>query len=421
MNPRNKRLATARVVRTVGNLSPAPPNLVYLYTTFPKKTETFMQREVAAMQAAGWNLRIYSLIGGGGDFRGIAVRRFSMWRLLELLWMIPWIAATRWDVFGVVWRGLWTRRAPGWLNFWENMLGAGFAALHYRELRRESPDLIHAAWGGAPATAAWVLGRLNGHRYSAAAHAYDIFEYGGDWWLNEKLAEARFVHTSTEMGRAALVARGVAAEGIRVIRRGLELLPPLKPVRPGREALRVLCIARLVAKKGLYRQLAIYAVMRAAGIAFSARIAGDGPEWAALERRRAELGLQAHVTFLGHLAQAEVQAELAWADVLFHTGVVAPSGDRDGLPNVIPEAMAAGVLVVSSPVAGTVEAVRAGETGWLAAVEDPAGWVGALREIIGDEVGAARVQRAARAWVEEEFDAHRNAAKLREAFREAMR
>ena len=218
-----------------------------------------------------------------------------------------------------------------------------------------------------------------------------------------------------------MVARGVAAEGIRVIRRGLELLPPLKPVRPGREALRVLCIARLVAKKGLYRQLAIYAVMRAAGIAFSARIAGDGPERAALERRRAELGLQAHVTFLGHLAQAEVQAELAWADVLFHTGVVAPSGDRDGLPNVIPEAMAAGVLVVSSPVAGTVEAVRAGETGWLAAVEDPAGWVGAVREIIGDEVGAARLQRAARVWVEEEFDAHRNAAKLRKAFREAMR
>ena len=71
--------------------------------------------------------------------------------------------------------------------------------------------------------------------------------------------------------------------------------------------------------------------------------------------------------------------------------------------------------------AGTVEAVRAGETGWLAAVEDPAGWVGAVREIIGDEVGAARVQRAARAWVEEEFDAHRNAAKLRKVFREAMR
>jgi glycosyltransferase involved in cell wall biosynthesis len=414
-------LATARVVRTVGNLSPAPPNLVYLYTTFPKNTETFMQREVAAMQTAGWNLRIYSLIGGGGDFRGIAVRRFSMWRLLELLWMIPWIAATRWDVFGVVWHGLWTRRAPGWLNFWENMLGAGFAALHYRELRKAPPDLIHAAWGGAPATAAWMLGRFNGHRYSAAAHAYDIFEYGGDWWLSEKLVEARFVHTSTEMGWAALVARGLRAEGIRVIRRGLEVLPPLKPLRSGRDALRVLCIARLVAKKGLHRQLAIYAAMRAAGITFSARIAGDGPERAALERRRAELGLQAHVSFLGHLAQAEVQAELLWADVLFHTGVVAPSGDRDGLPNVIPEAMAAGVLVVSSPVAGTVEAVRAGETGWLAAVEDPAGWVGAVREIIGDEVSAARVQRTARAWVEAEFDAHRNAAKLREAFTQAIR
>jgi hypothetical protein len=52
----------------------------------------------------------------------------------------------------------------------------------------DQPALVHAAWGGAPATAAWLLWRLDGHRYSAAAHAYDIYEHGGDWWLKDKLS-----------------------------------------------------------------------------------------------------------------------------------------------------------------------------------------------------------------------------------------
>ncbi len=56
--------------------------IAYLYTTFPKDTETFMQREVLAMRDHGVNLRVYSLFGGGGDFHGLSVRKFSMWRLL---------------------------------------------------------------------------------------------------------------------------------------------------------------------------------------------------------------------------------------------------------------------------------------------------------------------------------------------------
>ena len=72
---------------------------------------------------------------------------------------------------------------------------------------------------------------------------------------------------------------------------------------------------------------------------FAARIVGDGPLRPELERLAGRLGIAAHVTFAGHLPQHEVWNQLAWADVLLHTGVIAPSGDRDGLPNVIPEAM----------------------------------------------------------------------------------
>jgi len=390
--------------------------IAYVFTTFPKPTETFLQREIVALRAQGVAMRLYSLWGGEASFRGLPVERFNKWRLLTLAWLIPYEAWRRPKVLRELLRGVASRRPPSWLNFWENMLGAGFACVYARSFRRDPPELIHAVWGGAPATAAWLLARLDGHRFSAGAHAYDLFEHGGDWWLREKLEQAVFVHTSTEMGRRALAGRGVPAARIRCIRRGLDRLPAMKPLRASRLPLRLVCVARLVEKKGLDQQLRIYAALRAAGISFAARIVGDGPLRPELETLAGRLGVAADVTFTGHLPQHEVWTQLLAADVLLHTGVIAPSGDRDGLPNVIPEAMSIGVLVVTSPTAAATEAVEDGVSGLVAPVESPQAWVEALRRLASDDALAENLRAAARKWVEENFDAHRNAARLREQF-----
>ncbi|HVU24462.1 MAG TPA: glycosyltransferase [Opitutus sp.] len=401
-------------------MSANAPVIAYLFTTFPKPTETFLQREIVAMKAHGVSLRLYSLWGGGGTFRGLPVRRFNKWRLLTLIWMIPREARRRPEVLRQLLRGLFARRAPSWLNFWENMLGAGFACLAAREFRRDRPALIHAAWSGAPATAAWLLWRIDGHRFTAGAHAYDIFEHGGDWWLRDKLEHAAFVHTSTDMGRRALLERGLPAEKVFCIRRGLDRLPAVKPLRAERSVLRLISVARLVEKKGLRHQLRIYAAAQEAGVRFEARIVGDGPLRAELEHLAGRLGIAASVTFTGQLPHHEVWSQLAWADVLLHTGVIAPSGDRDGLPNVIPEAMAIGVVVISSPTAATTEAVTDGVTGLVASVEEPGAWVARLKELAADDGRAEALRAAARRWVEENFDAHRNAERLLAQFQKAI-
>ncbi len=394
-----------------------PPDVIaYLFTTFPKNTETFLQREVIAMKANGARIRLYSLWGGSESFRGMPIRRFNKWRLLTLLWLIPYESWRRPAVLRQVLVGLFTRAAPSWLNFWENMLGAGFACIFAREFRRRKPALVHAAWGGGPATAAWLLWRLNGHRFSAAAHAYDIYEHGGDWWLREKLQHAQFVHTSTEMARRSLIARGIEASRVICIHRGLDRLPALKPLRESRRPLHLLCVARLVEKKGLKYQILVYAALKEAGFPFVARIVGDGPLRAELEQYAGHNGVGADVTFTGHLPQHEVWEQLVWADVLLHTGVVASTGDRDGLPNVIPEAMSAGVLVVSSPAAATTEAITQGITGLLAAPEASSDWVGALYRLATDDDLAEQLRANARRWVELNFDAHRNAQRLLDEF-----
>jgi colanic acid/amylovoran biosynthesis glycosyltransferase len=398
------------------------PSIVLLFTTFPKTSETFLQRDVAALQAKGLNLKLYSLWGGGGEFRGLPVRSFNKWRLVPLfLFEIPWQCVRRPRLIRDLFEGIFTRAAPSFLNFWENMLGAGFAGCFYRELYDDPPALVHGAWAGAPATAGWVLWRMFGWDYSCGAHAYDIYEHGGDWWLLEKLQHARFIHASTETGKRELMERGVPPEKIRVIRRGLDALPAFKPLRSRRTPLRLICVARLVPKKGLDHQLKIYAALKSAGFAFEARIVGDGPLDAYLAALTARLGLTNEVKFLGRLEQSGVVEQLAWADVLLHTGVVAPSGDRDGLPNVIPEAMAAGVMVVSSPVSATTEAVQQERTGLVADVDLPLAWQVALERLATDDALAERLRVAARRWVEENYNAHRNTDRLVECFREAMK
>ena len=396
------------------------PVIAYFFTTFPKNTETFLQREIIGMRAHGANLRIYSLWGGAESFRGLPVRRFNKWRLFALLWLIPAESWRRPDVLKQLLRGLFSRRAPSWLNFWENMLGAGFACVHLSEFRKHPPALIHAAWGGAPATAAWLMWRVDGHRFSAAAHAYDIYEHGGDWWLEDKLEHAAFVHTSTEMARRALIERGLKGEKVVCIRRGLDRLPTLKSLLASRSPLHLVSVARIVEKKGLDHQLRIYAALAAAGVPFHARIVGDGPLRGQLDRLAGHLGIGASVTFTGHLPQHEVWSQLAWADALLHTGVIAPSGDRDGLPNVIPEAMSIGTIVLTSPTAGTTEAVTGGISGVVVPVDRPTEWVSALQRLSHDDDWAEQMRVAARKWVEDNFNAHRNAERLLGEFRRTI-
>ena len=145
---------------------------------------------------------------------------------------------------------------------------------------------------------------------------------------------------------------------------------------------------------------------------FQARIVGDGPLRQRLERLAGHLGVGDQVTFVGQVPAHEVWEHLDWADVLLHTGVVAPSGDRDGLPNVIGEAMAAGVPVVTSPTAGTTEAVSDGVTGVVLPVDRPEAWVSVLRRLSVDDAYCESLRRAARAWVEANFDVRANTERL---------
>src|SRR5207302_10975871 len=101
----------------------------------------------------------------------------------------------------------------------------------------------------------------------------------------------------------------------------------------------ILSVGRLVEKKGYATLIAAAAVLRERGLDFRLRLVGEGPQWAALQRLVHQLDLAERVTFLGPLSESEVRAQYAQGSVFALACQELADGDRDGIPNVILEAM----------------------------------------------------------------------------------
>ncbi|GAB4239163.1 MAG: glycosyltransferase [Candidatus Methylacidiphilales bacterium] len=396
--------------------------LIYFAMRFPVLSQTFIQREVAGLRGHGIDLAVHPCLPSDAESRAVASVRNGVVEPGVALWWGGVLAVCGWTLRKptVVLRMMGEimaaphRTAEQWFHSWLGMVIGARAA--WDETEAEG---FHGCWATAPATAAWVAGRLTGKPFGFGAHAYDVFRHGGDPLLGVKLREAAWVHTTTEAARAELLRREPeCASRLVLARRGLVQFPPWRAPEPieGRE-LRVASVGRLVAKKGFRHQIAACAELRRRGVPVRWRVIGEGPLRRSLEREAAQQGVAEVMAWEGAQPEVEVWALHRWADVLVHSGEVDAEGDRDGLPNVIPEAMASGVPVVTSATPGPLEAVRDGVTGrvvdrlegvWLADV---------LEELAGDHDQRRMLARSARAWVEENYSAAKNCGRLAEAMR----
>jgi len=110
-----------------------------------------------------------------------------------------------------------------------------------------------------------------------------------------------------------------------------------------------------------------------------------------------------------------------WADIFWHTGVVDAEGDRDGLPNVIPEAFAHSLPVIASNLPGNAEAVTDGVTGLLVDVTNPKQLAQAVKRLAEDAALRNKLGEHGRRWVEENYLISSNAKILARAFEQAGR
>lgn len=222
--------------------------------------------------------------------------------------------------------------------------------------------------------------------------------------LADKLARARFFRVVTAFcGERLRALHQVPAEHVPVVYLGLDLDNWQQRATPPRTG-RLVSAARLVPKKGLRAVPPALAGLRKQGVEGRWRVIGDGPELPALRELCDQHGVTELVDFLGPLDNAAVRRELLGADVALLPCVVAPDGERDGIPIFLCEAMALGVPVVTTPVSGIPELVRDAETGFLCAPGDPDALAATLAKVLRDPELADRVAAAGRDEVHRSLD-----------------
>ena len=285
-------------------------------------------------------------------------------------------------------------------------------------------DHLHAHFANQPATTALLAHQLCGVSFSVTAHAKDI-------WLNpadprdwRRLARSvSFIVTVSDMTHrhvTELVGERLS-DRVRRLYNGIDLeaIRPRAPIAAAARPLRLLCVARLVEKKGVDVLLEACAVLSSAGLAFSLDVIGDGELAPQLRKRSAELGLEASVTFRGALPHEQVVAAMCACDAFVLPCRVASDGDMDTLPTVLLEAMACGVPCISTPIAGVAEIIVDGETGCLVAPGDAHQLAAAMTRFMSEPATRLRMGHAARRRAEQLFDVRGNVAVLHDWFEAA--
>jgi predicted glycosyltransferase len=184
--------------------------------------------------------------------------------------------------------------------------------------------------------------------------------------------------------------------------------------KAGRDVGSLLAVGRLIEKKGFSTLIDACRQLADWDIPFACSIIGEGPLRPDLERRILDQGLGGRVELLGARSAAEVRERLRRAAVLVAPCQIASSGDRDGLPTVLLEAMALGTPCVSTDVTGIPEIVIDGRTGIAVPPGDPGRLATACRAVLADPVMAGRMARTARRRIETHFDCRKTSARLRE-------
>jgi glycosyltransferase involved in cell wall biosynthesis len=179
-------------------------------------------------------------------------------------------------------------------------------------------------------------------------------------------------------------------------------------------------VTRLKEKKGFPYLLDALGRLRDRGRSFSLDIYGEGDQRDAITSKIRELGLQDRVILHGAIDHDRIPGALRQADLFVLPCVVLANQDRDGIPNTILEALAAGVPVVSTAISGIPEAVKHGESGLLVPERDAASLVAALERLLDDPALRARCAAGGRRVVEQSFSIAASGQALARLFAEAV-
>lgn len=392
--------------------------LAYLTGEYPRATDTFVQREVFALRGLGFDVLACAARQTdashhvGPEQQAEAASAFYVirhaknpLRLIGSHLRVFFASPKRYAeglalAFRLGWPGVQGRLFPVFY-----FAEAGVLA---DELRRRGVEHLHNHFANSSCTLAAVAAHLAGIPFSFTMHGPAIFFEPGKWKIGVKADRAAFVACISDFCRSQgmIFAPQRAWENMTIVHCGIEP-ERYTPKQHAERGTKLLFVARLAAVKGL-------PVLLDALVDLSSdvtlTVVGDGPDRETLEKQAASLGLAGRVDFVGYRSQDEVAQHLAEADLF-----VLPSF-AEGVPVVLMEAMATGLPVVATRVAGVAELVEDGVSGALVPPGNRAELTDAIGRFVEDADRRQRFGEAGRAKVVAEFNTRTEAEKLAALF-----
>jgi len=276
---------------------------------------------------------------------------------------------------------------------------------------------IHAHWATTTSTIALVANQISGISWSFTAHRWDIAENN---LLEVKVQKASFVRFISESGvqMAREILKGQRLqEKIRFIHMGVALPPFPGTQFVGDNPSVILCPARLLPVKGHTYLLKAISILKDRGFNCILKIAGEGPLERDLKTQVGILNLIHTVQFLGHIPHDELLGLYrdGKVDIVVLPSVDLGSGNHEGIPVSLIEAMSYGIPVISTNAGGTPELLRKG-AGILVSAKDPTSLADAIERLIKDRALRLKLAESARTRIIEQFSVKETVSKLTELF-----
>lgn len=385
--------------------------VAYLFERFPSFSQTFCYREVAELIAQGVDMTVFSIRRPTGepqqDWDG---------RIFDHVTYLPEEKELILEITSRMSDGKLPESAVRAIGEWgrqTDFLRLYQAAFIGMRLREEGIGRVHAHFAGMAARTAYWIREFFGIEYSLTAHANDIFA-PRDFKIDLAMLIERAMAIVTESDFSAEFVRSrfpAAAARVHRVYNGLDL-SRFHSATGDADPPRLISVGRLIEKKGFRTLIAACARLRRAGRIFRCEIIGEGPLLGDLSAKIAAADLNGQVELAGPLPQSEVAARLAAATAFVLPCTTEADGGMDNLPTAIMEAMASGLPVISTSLAGVPEMVEAGETGLLVSPDDPAALAAAIARLLDRPAEARRLGARGRARAAERFSIQTNVQAL---------
>lgn len=400
-----------------------PRRVAYLLSLFPGLSETFVLNEVAAVEQAQLDLRLYSykrptpedlLNPRAARYQG-RVEYGGGFFAPRLLGLALATCLRHPLVMGSVLARLLLHHVDRPLVLAKSLAILPKTLYFARLMEREGVQHVHCHFGTFPAFGAWVIRRLTGIPYSFTVHAHDIYDYRN--LLQVKMNEAELVVCNSEFNRRFLLRcyPDFPPARLRLIRTGIHVdqfqveLPAEPAPRTG--PARILAVGRVDPTKGYDLLIRVVDALLRSGREVEADVVGHVTQERYIIEEQArllalvqDLGLEGRVRFHERLPFDQLLDCYRRADLFLLPCVTTPEGNSDGLPSVLVEAAAAGRPLVSTRISGIPELVEDGLTGRLLEEGDLEGLTAACAQLLDQPALALELARQAQRRVLEQWD-----------------